>query len=383
MAFKIKGSHIIAFAITVGIAGWMAAGEIVIGGQNSDGTAAAPIAEREASRTTAKFKVRYVPLQQEQREEQLVVRGRTEADAIVPIRAETGGILKTRHVNKGDRVEKGELVCEIEAGSRQANVAQAEAQLIRAQSEYESNTKLNERGFSSRATLNEMKAALEAARAVLAEAKLELARTKVHANASGIAQDPLTEPGDMLSAGGTCVTLIDTDPMLFIGQISERNISRIETGMQAGVELVGGSSITGTVSYIAPSADPQTRTFRTEIRMANPDNTIRDGLTATARIDMAPITAFRISPSWITLADNGEVGLRIVNDENRVEFVPVEIIAQTIEGFWISGPEAGMKVITLGQEYVIPGEEVEPVADPVVAARFEKQDPRQSGEITQ
>ena len=51
-----------------------------------------------------------------------------------------------------------------------------------------------------------MNAALKAARAVVAEAELDLERTKVRAKASGIVQDPIAEPGDMLNPGGVCVT---------------------------------------------------------------------------------------------------------------------------------------------------------------------------------
>ncbi len=49
----------------------------------------------------------------------------------------------------------------------------------------------------------------------MAAAELELKRTEIRANANGVVQDPIAEVGDMLSMGAACVTLIDTDPMLF------------------------------------------------------------------------------------------------------------------------------------------------------------------------
>ena len=372
MAFKIRFSHMVAAAITAGIVGWMAVGELEIGGQAANGETAPPIAEREAERSSEAFKVRYFPLVEEERTEELLVRGRTEAEAIVPVRAETAGILQRRLVDKGDRVAAGDLVCEIETASREARVAQAEASLEQAQAEFDSNQTLRKQGFASDLKVNQLNAAVKAARAALSEAEWELDRTQITANANGIVQDPIAEPGDMLSMGQACITLINPDPMLFIGQISERNVGKVETGMDARVELVTGETINGKVAYIAPSADPQTRTFRTEIRVPNPDSAIRDGLTASAHIELEPVTAFRVSPSWITLQDNGEIGLRIIGTGNKVEFVPIDILAQTKQGFWVRGPTPGMRVITVGQEYVVSGEIVEPSEDPVVKAAAEQ-----------
>jgi multidrug efflux system membrane fusion protein len=367
MAFRIKGSHITALLLAGGLAAWMATGEIDAGGRASD-EIQPPVAEREAARDETLFKVRYVELQPQARAEQVVVRGRTKASATIPIRAETAGILEKRLVEKGQRVKPGDEVCRIETGVRQTRIAQAQAQLAQAQADYEANQQLSERGFASQNKLNQMRFALDSAKAVLAEAEWEMERTVVRANASGIVQDPVAEPGDMLSMGATCVTLIDTDPMLFTGQISERDIAKVETGMAAKVTLVTGETFEGRLRYIAPSADAQTRTFESEIEIANPEAGIRDGMTATARVEIRPQIAFRVSPSWLTLSDDGRIGLRIADEEDRVRFVEVAVVAQTNDGFWVTGPQPGMRAITVGHEYVLTGAKVDPQPDPMLKA---------------
>lgn len=369
MAFKIRGSYLVAIGITAGLIGWMATGSIELGGNDAEGTP--PIAEREAERSSELFKVNYLPLQPEERVEQVKVRGRTQADAIIPIRAETAGILEERLVNKGDEVKAGDLVCRIESGAREAELAKAKAALAQAEADYDSNAKLAEQGFAAQNRLNQLKAALDASKAGLAQSEWELARTEVHAKASGIVQDPIAEPGDMLTMGGTCVTLINSDPMLFIGQVSERNISKVVPGRKAEVTLVSGETIEGEVRYVSPSADAQTRTFRVEIVLPNGDGAIRDGLTANAVIKLEPTVAFRVLPSWITLADSGEIGLKTIDENDTVHFEPVNILEQTKQGIWISGPEAGHKVITFGQEYVRAGEKVSPFPDESFKAAFE------------
>lgn len=372
MAFRIKGSHIIALAITAAIGGWMYTGDIIVGGQSDTADQAPPIAEREATRSAELFKVRYVSIQPQKRIEQISIRGRTKADAIVTVRSEAAGIVEKRLVNKGDRVNKGDLVCIVERGTRQELVAQALAQLAQAEGEYNANASLAKKGFASETKVNQLKFALDAAKASLAQAKWNLGRTEVRANATGVVQDPIVEPGDMLSVGSACVTLIDRDPMLFMGQVSERHINSIKPGMEAKVRLVTGELIQGKIRYIAPSADAKTRTFEIEIEISNANETVRDGMTASATVSLPPVTAYRVSPSWINLADSGAVGLRTVDDKDMVRFVPIKVLAMTKDGFWVSGPNPGMKVITLGQDYVGDGEQVEPVADKIVKAEVQQ-----------
>ncbi len=368
MAFKIKSSHIVAVLFTAGLGGWMLAGEVNIGGQAESATGTEVIAERESKKDTKLFRVSYVPLRLEERLQSISVRGRTQANAVIPVRAETGGIIEKRLVDKGEVVKVGDLVCVIERGAREADLASAEAQLAQARGEYEANAKLAKKGFASKTRLRQMKFSLDAAKSMVARASLDLARTQVHAKASGVVQDPIAEVGDMLTAGSTCVTLIDADPMLFTGQVSERSVGQVKMGMPADITLVTGEVASGKVRYISPSADASTRTFLVEIELSKLSQTIRDGLTASALIKLPPKQAYRVSPSWLTLADSGEVGLKTIGEEDVVAFQPVTILAQTSNGFWIEGPAPGARVITLGQEYVIAGEKVEPVLDEFIKA---------------
>ena len=361
-----------ALAICAGIGGWMYNGELITSGQGDTSGEIKTIAERGEANANDLFRVRYVALYPELRSERIHVRGRTKANAIITIRSETVGIVKQRLVNKGQHINRGDLVCVIELGAREAKLAQARAQLAQAEGDHAANSSLAKRGYASKTKLNQMKFALDAAKAGLIQAEINIARTEIRANASGIVQDPIVEVGEMLTIGGACITLIDNNPMLFVGQVSERDIGKIKLGMKANVELVSGEKVSGNLRYIASSADAQTRTFEIEIELPNADNAIRDGLTASAKVELPPEPAYRLSPSWIGLADSGEIGISALNDDNTVRFVPVKILARTKEGFWVSGPTEGMRIISLGREYVGDGEKVIPVPDQLVSAEVQQ-----------
>ena len=367
MNIKITGSHILALAITAGIAVWMLEGDIIVGGKTPENPKPA-IAERTETKTAEPFKVSVVEAKAIQRDQSIPLRGRTKADAIIPIRAETGGILEKRLVGRGDKVNAGDLVCVIESGARQSSVDSAKASLATAQAEYDANVSLAKQGFTSEIRMRQYSAAVDAAKAQVKQAEVELGRVEIRANASGVVQDPIAEIGDVLQAGATCVTLNDSDPMFFTGQVPERAIGFVSAGLPAEVILITGEKLVGEVSYIAPSADPQTRTFAAEIKLANASGNVRDGLTATAKIILPPSPSFKISPSWISLADTGAVGVKLVDQENKVTFKKLEILSQTNDGFWVNGLAEGDRIITLGQEYVIAGEIVNPIPENIVKA---------------
>ena len=102
-----------------------------------------------------------------------------------------------------------------------------------------------------------------------------------------------------------------------------------------------------------------------EIDLPNPGRTIREGITASAAIPLDTSQAYKVLPSWLTLADDGQVGVRVVGDDDTVAFKPVTILAQEEQSMWVAGFSPGDKVITLGQDFVAAGQKVEPVPMPV------------------
>ena len=353
---RIRVSYILALAAAGGVSYYMLTGKMVIGGQAD---ASPPtIAERQDVEDKNLFAVRVAAYSAENRAASMEIRGRTEAEASVAVRAQTGGIVEIRHVEKGARVAAGDLLCTIETGARNAKVLEARAALIQTNIDLSAAEKLAKRGFSAQNQIPALNAARDAAKARLQEQELDLERTKVRARISGVVQDPIAEAGDMLQVGDICVTLIDRDPMIVVGQVSEREIGNLSLGMDAETNLATGETVSGQISYIAPAADARTRTFRVEVTVPNKGGNLKDGVTARTRIRLDGSRAHRIPASVMTLADDGRVGVRTVNAENVVSFVPVTIIGGTVDGMWVAGLPEEVRIITVGQEFVIDGQVV-------------------------
>lgn len=285
------------------------------------------------------------------------LRGRTKAKASVSVVPETSGVVRTVHVQKGDRVAAGDLLCTLDQGTRVAAVTQAEAGLAQAQSQFDTNASLREEGLAAANTGLPLEAALTAAKAALDNAKAELDRTEVRTEVGGVVQDPLASPGSMLGPQVPCATVVELDPMLFVASVPEARIALAKTGLAAKVTTISGQEVEGTVSYIASVSDPATRAFPIEIEIPNANGAIRDGITATATVNLGTAPAHLLPQSVLTLDDEGVLGVRTVVD-NTVEFHPITIVRDTREGVWVTGLPPSVDVITVGQEYVQSGQKV-------------------------
>jgi multidrug efflux system membrane fusion protein len=207
------------------------------------------------------------------------------------------------------------------------------------------------------ATLRAAQAAVAAAESGLAQARQEWGRTDVVASIAGVVQDPLATVGSMLGPQTPCATIVELDPMLFVGSVPEARIGLAKVGLEATVTMITNQVVNGKVSYIGATADPATRSFPIEIELPNTDGSIRDGLTATAVVNLGTAPAHLLPQSVLTLDDEGVLGVRSVTD-GVVEFYPVTIVKDSREGVWVTGLPASIDIITVGQEFVVPGQTV-------------------------
>jgi len=358
-ALNVKSSYVISALIVVILALWLSTGEIVVGGQAPE-PGAMP-GKQETSAEETPFRVLVKKLQAEQRVAVLAVRGRTAANKRVEVKAEVAGLVTELPRAKGSMVKKGETVCRIEEGVRPARVLQAKAQLAQAELDFEGANKLSNSGYASETRVRALQAALDAARAALTEAELNLARTQITAPFDGVVEDELVKAGDYLNVASPCVTVTSLDPILVVGEISERDVAALHEGMSARGKLVTGDEFSGTVRFISRSADAATRTFHIEIEVKNGDGALRDGVTARMDIPLEPVAAHRLTSSYLTLNDAGTIGVRTVDEDGRVVFRAVQIFEDGPDGVWVGGLPEQVTVIISGQDFVREGERVTPI----------------------
>ena len=287
------------------------------------------------------------------------LRGRTKAKSSISVVAQTSGIVQSIPVNKGDRVKPGDTLCTLDQGARKLAVDQAQAAVDQAQTAYNSNLELVKKGVAAPNTTLAVEAALKGAQAQLENAQLELGRTVIKTDVEGTVSDPMTNVGTMLAMGQPCATVVELDPMMFIASVPEARIQYAKLGLKAEVTTITGDKAEGTVTYIAPTADEATRSFPVEIDLPNSELKLRDGITAQAVVNVGTAPVHVLPQSVLTLDDQGVLGIRTVEAGSKVAFHPVTIIKDTRDGVWVTGLPFKINVITVGQEFVQPGQIVD------------------------
>lgn len=284
----------------------------------------------------------------------IVLTGRTEAARNVEVRAETAGLVVSDPLRRGNFVQEGQVLCELDAGTREVELVEAQARLQEAEANNNAAANLVQKGFTSETAAIARLAQLESAQAAVERAQRELDKLKIKAPFAGLLESDTAELGALLQAGSPCATVIDLDPIKLVGFVPERDIARLSLGARAGGQLVTGEIAEGFVTFISRSADELTRTFRVEVTVPNDDLSISDGTTVEIGIALSGSKAHFLPQSALTLDDNGRLGIRAAEDD-VARFKPIEIVRDTSDGVWVTGLPEEVDVIVVGQEYVVDG----------------------------
>jgi len=316
-------------------------------------------ASPEAAEHLARVRVRVI--EAETRKRIVVLRGRTESKRAVDVKAEIAGKVISRPIERGMQVKSGDVLCKLAIDDREASVVQAQAALEEARIEYQGSLRLEEQGLQSQTAIAGAAARLATARAELRSRELDLERINIVAPYGGFVETLHMNAGDYATPGAVCATLIDLDPMLILAHVTEAEVEKLSLQDSVRGRASTGQEIEGKLTFIGKQSDPQTRTYPVEITVENPDYRWRSGLTVTVEIELEEVAAHQLSPALLALDDEGQLGLRIVGKDDRVEFHRVEIVRDSPGGVWVTGLPGTTLLITVGQEFVHSGQLVEPV----------------------
>ena len=241
--------------------------------------------------------------------DKIEVTGRSRASRQVYIKAETDGQVASVQVEKGAIVKKGEILARLRLEDRSARVLEAEQLLKQREIQFNAARELSEKGFNSRVRLAEAEAQLETAKAQLKQARVELSNINIKAPFEGVVNGQMVEIGDYVSKGTDMFDVVDLHPIEISGFLTEKQVELITLGTPTEAEFLTDDSVNGEVTFIAAAANAETRTFEMEMTVDNPDHLIREGLTAKIKIPVKETQAYKISPSVLSLADDGTVGV--------------------------------------------------------------------------
>jgi len=348
-----------ALAVLVGVGVWVATGEFSsVGSAQNEAQAPAETAEqpKAALRTVA-----IITPPRLQHARAIRISGHTEAEKRVTLATRVMGVIESLPVKQGERVERGDLVMRLDASDKEAAIRMAESVVTQRQAEASAAERLVAGGNAPKLQADQARAALATAKSQLETAKAELAQYEIYAPYNGLIDRVPVQRGSTILAGAEVATLINLDPLLAIGEVSERDLRYLKLGNEADIKLVDGKTVKGTLRYISRDASSATRTFRIEVAIPNEDKALPAGMTAEITLLADQTDSVMLPRSVVTLSSDGDLGIRAVDKDNKVVFFPIDLVDDTPNGLVLAGIPADARVIVAGQDLVTEGSEVKPV----------------------
>lgn len=358
---KMKLHRVMAIAVLIATAAWVATGEFTSVGSAADETATPETApEKEVVEAVVRT-VGVITPTRVMHSRAIRVSGHTDADKRSVLATRTAGIVEALPVSLGQRVKAGDLVVKLESLAAEAAVETARAQVAQREAELVAAEKLAAGGQLPKLQLDNVRSALLAAKSQLEQAVAQLDLYTLKAPFDGMIDKVNTELGSSVQPGAQVATILAMDPMLAVGEVSERDLSHVKPGDEAKVRLVSGTTVDGKIRYVSRDASAATRTYRVEVAVPNADRAIPAGMTAEVTLLAEPVESTLLPRSVVTLSREGDLGIRAVDKDNKVVFFPIDLVDDTPKGLVLGGIPADVRVIVAGQEMITEGDTVNPV----------------------
>lgn len=284
-----------------------------------------------------------------------------EPNRIIKVAAEVAGGIEKIPPKEGSTVRAGDVLVQLNTDLILPQVEIAKAQFSRDKIQYERMSALIKTDAASRNDLDDATTKLATSQAQLQEVQARLTRTRIVAPMTGVLNNLPVEEGEYVQAGMPVAEVVETDPVKVVVQVPERDIPYFSTGQTTEVlaDVKGRPlSITGTITFISEVADPQTRSTRLEITVANKEGSLRSGQIVRARLTRRVLeNAVMIPLLAVIPLEEGYAAYVVDSGQARrcnVTLGPIKGDRVQV----IAGLKAGDQLIIAGHRFVAPGQKV-------------------------
>jgi RND family efflux transporter MFP subunit len=298
--------------------------------------------------------------------------GTLEATQEVTIRSEIEGSIIEILFKEGRGVKKGELLLKIDSTkiqakirSLKASIDQLKVRLANRQRTLDRNRPLVEKELISRLNfdnlqteIKEIESEIAQIRANLALEEERLSDTFIRAPFDGVTGTRNISVGDYLRVGEPVVTVVDLNPLEITFNIPERYSPNISVGQEVFLTVVSFPKIVfkGTIFFISPRVDVNTRNFQVKARVDNSKHLLKPGMFARVEL-MTEVHENALTVPWESIIHTeSEIYIYIV-EGNTAKKVPIHLGKTTNEWAEVidTNIPPGKKVILEGKYAVKDG----------------------------
>ena len=295
------------------------------------------------------------------------VQGTVESDNNILVAPQSSGIVKKIHVNAGSKVNRGQLLAELDGSILESSIAEVENGLKLAETIFERQQRLWNKNIGSEIEFLQAKNNKEGLEKRLATLKEQYKLAKIFSPLSGTVDKVLIKEGEMAAAGMGAIRVVQLSNLKIKVDLSEIYISRIKKMDLVHVSIpVTGREFDLRVDAVSQVIDPENRTFQIEMKIPKSEAGIKPNMLSVLTINDYS------NPEALTVPVN------IVQETGTGKFI---FVAEQKNGDWIarrrsvrtgknyndrievlSGLQEGEHVVTFGYQNLADGQNMAVVA---------------------
>ncbi len=308
--------------------------------------------------------------------------GNVEAYSSVSVRTQVAGEIQKVYFTQGQDVKKGQLLLKIDSrpfetqlNQLEADLARDQAQLENAKAQAERSKKLFQAGIISeeqydtaRTTSDALKATVEADKAAIATAKVNLSYCSIDSPLNGRTGALQVYPGNIAKVNDTVVVVINQiHPIYVTFSVPEQYLAEVKKyrarGPLAVEALIPNDSrppVKGALTFINNTVDQSTGTIMMRGTFRNPDNRLWPGQFVNVVLNLSTLPNATVVPSQAVQTGMQGKYIFVVKPDMTADYREV-VPGETVNGLTVieKGVEPGENVVTDGQLQLAPGSKVE------------------------
>jgi membrane fusion protein (multidrug efflux system) len=290
--------------------------------------------------------------------------GTTRANESVQVTSKASNVVRAIRFTDSQQVARGEVLAEMDSAQAEAALAEAEARLADSESQFNRTRDLVARELLSKAELDQVQAQLRADQARVAAARAGLEDTVIRAAFDGRTGFRQVSVGSFVSPGTLITTLDDTSIIKLDFTVPENYLFMLKPGLSVSASSAGlpDRTFVGRVTNIESRVDPVTRSITVRAEIPNPDDTLRQGMFMTVKLEGEPAPALLV-PEGAIVPEQGRTYVFVVRDDTAKKREVRIGKRRPGEVEIVDGLADDDRVIVEGTQNVRDGSVVEDVAD--------------------
>lgn len=252
--------------------------------------------------------------------------GSLSADESVEIKNEMAGIIEKIEFKEGQKIKKGDRLLLINAEKLNAALSQTKVSLKLAQTTYDRLVSLIKAGAISQQEFDQAQSTLDSKKADIALINAQIKESVITASFDGVLGERYVSEGQFINEGTRLTYLVKEDPMKVEVNIPERFLGHLNIGqsIELKVATYPEDTFTGTVYFIAPQVNEQTRTVLVKAKLPNPLGKLHSGMFASLELTLNVRPNALVVPETAIIPKGDEVHVFIIDNENKAQMKTVK-----------------------------------------------------------